>query len=358
MNFMTMSAGAAQRNTPHHCPCGAESACGARVFLHAPKTGGETLLRWLGLEKDHRAASERRAEIWRSHKRKAFVFAVVRNPYARMFSWFRYCIHGHHVAGQPTELPRPHELCRAARRRAMALDVVDAAAVSAALEAWLHVDVAPFASGRLEDRRAEWLITKRQVDYLLDEPPPHTTAATATTAAARRPADQNSAELLQLVPHFVVRFERYDEDVRALAACLRAGGALATTGTLLDADTELTNTSSRGAWGHENGSDDLAQGSAGGARKAATARVLRTLSEMHWADALSNASRAWVRRHYEADFEFWQFAEVTRADVAAHRASRASEVARRHAAEAALAERRAGMRQRLGRLRGARLSVC
>lgn len=53
------------------------------TFVHVSKTGGETLITLLGLPKDHRPARERPRSAdgeWR--------FAVVRNPWDRLVSWY------------------------------------------------------------------------------------------------------------------------------------------------------------------------------------------------------------------------------------------------------------------------------
>ena len=90
------------------------------AFIHIPKTGGEHLENILGIRKDHTYADDpsrpRRTCPARLHvdwqqiqivERPSlsdtlcnftnvdkYFFAVVRNPFDRLYSWFRFCLHG------------------------------------------------------------------------------------------------------------------------------------------------------------------------------------------------------------------------------------------------------------------------
>ena len=57
------------------------------VFLHNPKTGGETIDILLDLQKDHRKAYERKKEINQNY---SFVF--VRHPVTRLVSWYYHLL--------------------------------------------------------------------------------------------------------------------------------------------------------------------------------------------------------------------------------------------------------------------------
>lgn len=66
------------------------------VFIHVSKTGGETLGALLGLPKDHRTAYERlrlrrgtrSSPIARNDDDSSWKFAVIRNPWDRLVSWY------------------------------------------------------------------------------------------------------------------------------------------------------------------------------------------------------------------------------------------------------------------------------
>jgi len=56
------------------------------VFVHVSKTGGETLITLLGIPKDHRSASQRLNNV--NDNDGVWKFAVVRNPWDRLVSWY------------------------------------------------------------------------------------------------------------------------------------------------------------------------------------------------------------------------------------------------------------------------------
>lgn len=84
------------------------------VFIHVSKTGGETLITLLGLRKDHGTAYERLCDqkqqmrLQRVPSANAWKFAVVRNPYSRLVSWYfhlrRHLLPAEHVARNTTSL--------------------------------------------------------------------------------------------------------------------------------------------------------------------------------------------------------------------------------------------------------------
>jgi len=72
------------------------------TFIHVPKTGGESVEKALSIQKDHSSAFARNSCKPASDKSMrspgAVWFSIVRNPYSRLFSWFKFCIHGAHGA--------------------------------------------------------------------------------------------------------------------------------------------------------------------------------------------------------------------------------------------------------------------
>jgi hypothetical protein len=153
-------------------------------FVHVAKTGGEFVQKVFGLMKNHRFAAQR----WNSTsdgKTHALVITVQRNPLDRLASWFRFCCHGHR-----THLPKPRSVCR------RAIDLLNSTDDSrAAFSAWL-----PFAlhSPVPTDERAEVALIRASFKQFI-------TLADGT-----------------LAPDFVLRFEHFEDDLRALLCMLGA----------------------------------------------------------------------------------------------------------------------------------------
>lgn len=81
------------------------------VFLHVPKTAGESVEAALAIRKSHEVARKRRAIIGPRGWRCAFKFSTARNPWARWESWYSFCKSGY---GEDHRLPTPHWACEMA----------------------------------------------------------------------------------------------------------------------------------------------------------------------------------------------------------------------------------------------------
>ena len=67
------------------------------AFIHVPKTGGTSILKWIEQNFDYNKIASKHANIFEftgrkygSHSRPKNYFTVVRNPYHRILSWYYY----------------------------------------------------------------------------------------------------------------------------------------------------------------------------------------------------------------------------------------------------------------------------
>eukprot|EP00957_Ditylum_brightwellii_P211983 15366829-Ditylum_brightwellii.AAC.1 len=138
------------------------------VFYHIPKTGGESLEKVLGIGKNHVLWKVRHARG--DDREDTIAFTIIRNPFDRMLSWFRFCLHG----WRASDIQGNHT----------------AASVSNAFEEWLEnvclVLLSPTDIGH-------W-ITYNYFEYL--------------------------GGMLPLHVDYIIRFEHYAEDYALLAEAL------------------------------------------------------------------------------------------------------------------------------------------
>ena len=153
-------------NIPKNCKCLSQfTDCSPPVFLHAPKTGGESIEGMFGLMMNNHMTAVERREEFHPHGRD-FVIGVVRNPYDRAFSWFRYCINGHHSRA---EVPQPETVCYLARQTFAAVagsGPVSVEQVQDALLRWLQSDVLLAIVRQPATNNGEYWFSRSMRDYM------------------------------------------------------------------------------------------------------------------------------------------------------------------------------------------------
>lgn len=201
------------------------------IFIHIPKTGGESLEKAWDLPKNHHLASERRHEVFSSAGRRddVFVATIIRNPYDRMWSWFRYCLQkdGWYVYHCPVlECKLAVHLAIAEYNERKLMMKLSTVHESLQLEEAKTVFRSAFS---------EWLIiqdTKRipndsnltdedekLVPQLGDPEKSCLHGSTLTNTITDWLVDPKTREVM---PDFTIRFESYEEDFVELNKCLGA----------------------------------------------------------------------------------------------------------------------------------------
>lgn len=122
------------------------------AFVHVPKTGGETFEQAFGLVKSHDRAYKR-TDL---DGPDVLSFAVVRNPFDRAFSWFKFCLAGWHSY---EIVPNPRPQCLLARELAALQDTY------AAFNSWVQV-----VFGTKGTQGQHMWITNTFSDYIMDIP--------------------------------------------------------------------------------------------------------------------------------------------------------------------------------------------
>jgi len=83
------------------------------VFIHIPKTGGETLEQIFKLKKSHDTICNRLANNLQSNKPKYFI-TILRNPIERILSWYKFCCEGYYIHSK-LKTPNPQSVCNYAK---------------------------------------------------------------------------------------------------------------------------------------------------------------------------------------------------------------------------------------------------
>ena len=144
------------------------------LFVHIPKTGGTTIEAVLKIPKNHALAFDRFQELERP---TTFTVAVVRNPWDRALSWYRFCVAG---AGPP---PHPVAHCTFARKLNLGLRKSPGKKSAAEANALVADVVAAWLKTVLTERRYAnlWVSTPMSVyvthpltgEFLVDALSPH-----------------------------------------------------------------------------------------------------------------------------------------------------------------------------------------
>ena len=246
-------------------------------FIHVPKTGGENfqkLITGSGALKNHSTATDQQFD---GRQPRPFVVTIVRNPYDRVWSWFKFCIHG-----DRRQLPGPERFCEPA------------------LDAFLT------AADRLGNRTAGW--SDAALLHSWQQALRQWTASVGgfmRRPVGRRAAsriDQSDVARLSMVDFlvhrpsghfaadFVLRFERYENDLAGLFACFGP------------------------PWDTLNASRTHEHSSSGDATRTMQPAAGRLgelyshLSSLERRRVFTSATRDWVHRWFGADFDFFGYA--------------------------------------------------
>jgi hypothetical protein len=283
-------------NVVQYCPCQFDPRSCNRsnlVFVHIPKTGGESIEATLGLLKSHDTADVR-LQDFRNYSMprqvldlqdptqfkvldlppdvgaSPFVFSIIRNPYDRVLSWFRFCIHG-----WQGELSKPHEVCRPAVRLFRKVS-------------FLSPKLA-LTEGEVQHIFWQWMQLMTAPDCLESEGSDYRASGRSGSCLEHNSFGPYSKYVFnqtsgRLVPDFIMRFEEYAADTSALLRCLGL-------------DIQIR---------HENGSGNMTTQRAIVRHQDQTnshaMADLEFLANMSAKSIYTAASQKWVATNYAADF--------------------------------------------------------
>ena len=228
------------------------------IFVHFPKTGGESLTEMLNVTKTHFTMPEfeRLGELAKQH----VAVTVIRNPFCRMKSWFRFCLHGYRGL-----MPVPKPLCEQAHRMIQKTRDDNGgnhsmASLSMAFELWLEL-ILP-QKGKVD----HWM-TMPQVDYV--------------------------GGISPLKLDYIVRFENYAEDVVVLKRALGQK-------TFRKEDVTKKNGSAEDESGRLDGSNPKNNGFS-------YPKEAIELLKCHYRDLYTDGAKSHVEKHFAGDLEAFRY---------------------------------------------------
>lgn len=186
--------------TPQHCAKNRTISTSDVGFIHIPKTGGESMEAFLGVQKSHEIGSTRI-----SNDPSKVYFSTVRDPYTRMESWFRFCLHGYRNKVPTTHKNKQNRICQTARSLTAHVQTMDQ----------MKIAFEEFLQFVLIDARDLW-VTATTTRYLVSD---------------------NG----QLIPTFLIRFEDLAEETKRVVECglgIHQGNGTNTTTTTAGATTD------------------------------------------------------------------------------------------------------------------------
>jgi len=286
---------AATKNIPKDCKCESQFVdCSPPVFLHVPKTGGESIEAMFGMLMNNHMTSVEREEEIHNPSMTPFVISVVRNPYDRAFSWFRYCIHGHHHSAK---IPLPDTVCYLARQMFATEAGVAAGAEASEFGApqvqrmvlrWLQSDVLRAIIEAPNAMNGEYWFTRSMKDFLAN-------------------ADGS------LAVDYMVRFDAFGHELEALMAdCLQHtvqvlhANPSTTAAAAVGADGKTANAAAA-TWG---GTMTLAVDGAGRTAQVSL-KATAFLGGLKWYQAFTPPSYYLVEQIWGADFGYFGYQRAT-----------------------------------------------
>ena len=194
------------------------------LFVHIPKTGGESLEAAFHLGKNHSLARNR-PELARNHtalqgsERPIFAFSTIRNPFDRAASWFRFCLNGYFKKElNRNVIPAPENLCQLARSKWVSHEgEVDR--LRLAFGEWFRIMVNTTVHDTVEGRRTPRINLRDMQASLYEYLMPSDAADGRQFGSASQPQHRVDRPY-RVAVDFLIRFENYEHDVHILMCLL------------------------------------------------------------------------------------------------------------------------------------------